>query len=182
MGPNGGDTRSFASQDDVTQAVWALPDAQVQGDLDAVADYALHQPSCNGQVMVAGFCWGGGKAFSYATHNKKLSAAFVFYGVPPSLSEMAGINCPVYGFYAENDNRITSTVKTTTADMKTDGKTYEPVIYAGAGHGFMRAGMYDNPKPANQQAMLDAWKRWVVLLAKIKASAPNPAPVAPPKS
>ena len=50
------------------------------------------------------------------------------------------ITAPVYGFYAGNDARIAATVPATTAAMKAAGKKYEPVIYDGAGHGFMRAG------------------------------------------
>ena len=45
--------------------------------------------------------------------------------------------------------------------MKKLGKTYEPVTYEGAGHGFMRAGEdpADN-RPANKKAHDEAWKRW----------------------
>jgi carboxymethylenebutenolidase len=175
MGPNGGGTSAFSGQDAVTQAVFALPLPQVHDDLDAVTTYVSQLPSCNGTVAVAGFCWGGGTAFRYASQNKDLKAAYVFYGPPPSADDMAKINCPVYGFYGENDNRISSTIPKTTAAMKAAGKTYEPVVYAGAGHGFMRAGLDNTPTPANKQAMLDAWKRWLTLLAKL-----NPPPPAAP--
>jgi dienelactone hydrolase len=30
--------------------------------------YALQQPSSNGTVYIAGFCWGGGQSFNYATN------------------------------------------------------------------------------------------------------------------
>jgi carboxymethylenebutenolidase len=167
MGPNGGGTSAYSSQDAVTRAVSGLPQPQVQADLDAVAHYVAQLPSCNGNIAVAGFCWGGGKAFLYATENKDLKAAFVFYGTPPSAADMAKIQCPVYGFYGESDNRVTSTVEKATAAMKAAGKTYDPVIYAGAGHGFMRSGMDNTPTSANKQAMQDAWKRWTGLLAKL---------------
>ena len=60
-------------------------------DLNAAVDYASKLPAWNGHVAVAGFCWGGGQSFRYATDNPAI-------------------------------------------------KTYEPVTYEGAGHGFMRAG------------------------------------------
>jgi len=50
---------------------------------------------------------------------------------------LARISCPVYGFYAENDMRINATLPSTIEAMKGLNKTYEPVTYPGAGHGFM---------------------------------------------
>jgi carboxymethylenebutenolidase len=80
---------------------------------------------------------------------------------------MAKINCPVYGFYAGNDARITATVPTATAQMKSAGKTYEPVTYDGAGHGFMRAGEAPGANDANKKARDAAFQRTIELLKKI---------------
>ena len=55
----------------------------VNADLNATANYALKLPAANGKLAVIGFCWGGGKAFEFATVRHDLSAAFVFYGPPP---------------------------------------------------------------------------------------------------
>ena len=41
-------------------------------------------PPPTASLRNAGFCWGGGKSFAFATHRKDLSAAFVFYGPPPT--------------------------------------------------------------------------------------------------
>jgi carboxymethylenebutenolidase len=122
-GPNGGGTDSFAP-DAVTKAVSGLSADQVTADLDAAADYAKKIPSANGKLFVAGFCWGGGKSFAFATHRHDLSAAFVFYGPPPP--DVTTITAPVYGFYAGNDARISATIPATTEAMKTAGKKYEP--------------------------------------------------------
>ena len=54
--------------------------------------------------------------------------------------EIARITTPVYGFYGSDDARINATIPDTTATIKAAGKTYEPVTYEGAGHGFMRSG------------------------------------------
>jgi carboxymethylenebutenolidase len=51
--------------------------------------------------------------------------------------------------------------------MKKAGKTFEPVIYQGAGHGFMRAGEDPAGNEANKKARDDAWKRLKDLLKKI---------------
>ena len=79
---------------------------------------------------------------------------------------MARIGCPVYGFYGGNDARVTATVSKTAEAMKKAGKTYEPVTYEGAGHGFMRAGEAPDASAANKKAREEAWKRWKELLGK----------------
>jgi len=64
----------------------------------------------------------------------------VFYGPPPAKEAMANITAPVFGFYGGNDARIDATIPDTQEAMKSAQKSYEPKVYDGAGHGFMRAG------------------------------------------
>jgi len=78
---------------------------------------------------------------------------------------MARITPPVFGFYAGNDERIGATVPETITSMKALGKTYDPVTYPGAGHGFMRAGEDPDGTAANKKAREDAWARWKSLMA-----------------
>ena len=167
-GPNGGGTDAFAGQDQVTKAVSGLDPGQVTADLDAAADYGKKLPSTNGKLFVAGFCWGGGKSFAFATHRRDLSAAFVFYGPPPP--DFSTITAPVYGFYAGNDARISSTVPATTDAMKAAGKKYEPVIYDGAGHGFMRAGQAPDANDANKKAYEEGFARLTSLIDKLNSA------------
>ena len=163
MAPNGGRTKDFPTG--VTEAVSKLDPGQVTADLNAAADYALKLPAANGKLYVAGFCWGGGQSFRFATNRGDLSAAFVFYGPPPATDAMARIKTPIYGFYAGNDARIGATIPDTITAMKAAGKTYDPVTYDGAGHGFMRAGEAPEAGDANKTARDDSWKRWKTLLA-----------------
>ncbi len=165
-GPDGGGTPSFVSRDAATQAIYALDPAQVLADLDALFAHVRTLPSCNGKVSVAGFCWGGGKAFEYATHQKELAAAFVFYGSAPEEKALAGIACPVYGFYGESDARITAGVEATSTAMKKAARTYEIVVYPGAGHGFLRAGEANDASNEDKHAREEAWKRWKELLGR----------------
>jgi carboxymethylenebutenolidase len=165
MGPNGGRTSDFAT-DKVMEAVMHLNPDQVTADLNAAADYGLKLPASNGKLFVGGFCWGGSQTFRFATNRGDLSAAFVFYGGPPEKDAMARIKAPVYGFYAANDARIGATVPDTITQMKAAGKTYDPVTYDGAGHGFMRAGEAPDANDANKKARADAWVRWKSLLGK----------------
>jgi len=169
FGPNGGGSSEFASQDATVKAVSGLDPDVVTADLDAAADYAKHIPAGNGKIAVAGFCWGGGKSFAFATHRKDLSAAFVFYG--PGPADVTTITAPVYGFYAGNDARIGATIPGTTAAMKASGKKYEPVTYDGAGHGFMRAGEDpSNTVPGNKTAREQAFSRLVTLIKEMKSA------------
>ena len=165
FGPNGGGSDAFASQDATTKAVSGLAADVVMADLDAAADYGKKLPSANGKLFVTGFCWGGGKSFAFATHRHDLSAAFVFYGPPPA--DVSGVTTPVYGFYAGNDARISATVPATTEAMKTAGKKYDPVIYDGAGHGFMRAGEAPEANEANKKAREEGFKRMVDTIGKL---------------
>ena len=169
FGPNGGGSDAFPNQDATTKAVSGLSPDVVTADLDAAADYGKKLPSANGKLFVAGFCWGGGKSFAFATHRHDLSAAFVFYGPPPA--EFTSITAPVYGFYAGNDARISATVPATSDAMKAAGKKYEPVIYDGAGHGFMRAGEAPDANDANKKARDEGLKRMVMLIDKANAAA-----------
>jgi carboxymethylenebutenolidase len=164
MAPNGGRTKDFPTG--VTEAVSKLNPDQVTADLNAAADYALKLPAASGKLYVAGFCWGGGQSFRFASNRADLSAAFIFYGQPPDRDAMSRIKAPVYGFYAGNDSRIDATIPDSISAMKAAGKTFEPVTYDGAGHGFMRAGEAPDATPANKKAHDDAWKRWKTLLAQ----------------
>jgi carboxymethylenebutenolidase len=165
MGPDGGRSSSFA-EGKTMEAVSHLSPDQVTADLNAAADYANKIPASNGKLYVAGFCWGGSQSFRFATNRSDLSGAFVFYGGPPEKDAMARINAPVYGFFAGNDARIGAMLPDAIANMKAAGKTFEPVTYDGAGHGFMRAGEAPDATDANKKARADAWERWKSLLAK----------------
>ncbi len=165
MGPNGGRSSSFDG-DKAREAVGHLNSDQVTADLNAVADYGEKLPASNGKLFVGGFCWGGGQTFRFATNRQDLSAAFVFYGPPPDKDAMARIKAPVYGFFAGNDARIGAMIPDAVTNMKAAGKTFDPVTYDGAGHGFMRAGEAPDANDADKKARTDAWERWKSLLAK----------------
>ncbi|HYW46519.1 MAG TPA: dienelactone hydrolase family protein [Bryobacteraceae bacterium] len=165
MAPNGGRTKDFDSAG-VGPAIGKLPPDQITADLNAVADYGKKLPASNGKVFVAGFCWGGGNSFRFATNRADLAAAFVFYGPPPPADTMARIKAPVFGFYGGNDARIDATIPDAVTEMKAAGKTYDPVTYEGAGHGFMRAGEQPDANNANKKAREDAWVRLKALMKK----------------
>jgi carboxymethylenebutenolidase len=168
MAPGGGGTADFKGGDAVRKAITSLPPKQITADLNAVAAYVAKLPACNGKVTVAGFCWGGGQAFRFATNSTHLKAAFPFYGpVVENADDIARIQCPVYAFFAENDARINASIPKAEKLMKEAGKSFDLVIYEGAGHGFMRAGEDPKGNAANRKARHDAWERWKKLLREI---------------
>jgi carboxymethylenebutenolidase len=167
-GPNGGGSESFGANDNVRSKIQGLPDSQVMADLKAAVDYVTKLPAANGKVAVGGFCWGGGKTFNHATTGATFGAGLVFYGSAPKPEQMSAIKSPLYGFYGGNDARITAAVPEVTEQMKAAGKKFEPVIYEGAGHGFMRSGEDpSNTTEANRNARDEAWRRVKAILSKL---------------
>jgi carboxymethylenebutenolidase len=160
--------QTYPDVDGARKAIAALPKEQVIADLNATAEYALKIPAGNGSLTVGGFCWGGGWAFNYASMNPKLKAAYSFYGpVPDDPAVIAKIACPVYGFYGEKDERVNAGIPGGAALMKAAGKKFEPLIFEGAGHGFMRAGESPEGLADDKQAREGAWTRWKSLLKEL---------------
>jgi len=163
--PNGGRTSDFATSDAAREAISKLPREQVLADLKNAAAYARTIPSSNGKLAVAGFCWGGSRTWEAANTVDGLSAAFVFYGTGPSTEAgVTGIEAPVYGFYGGDDERVNATIETSRALMEKHGKRFDPAIYPGAGHAFMRLAEEPEATSANLKAHDAAWTRWESLL------------------
>jgi len=60
---------------------------------------------------------------------------------------------------------VNATIPPAEAEMKKLGKTYEPHIYPGAGHGFLRD--QESRDGANKKATEEAWPRTVAFLKKV---------------
>src|SRR3954464_1516381 len=58
--------QTYDDVDGARKAISALSKEQVIQDLNATADYAAKIAAANGNLAVAGFCWGGGWTFGYA--------------------------------------------------------------------------------------------------------------------
>ncbi len=161
-------TSDFAMPDDATKAISALKPEDVQSDLQAVADWSETIAASNGKLASAGFCWGGARSFEFAANSDDVDMAMVFYGTGPAdASVYKSINAPVFGFYGGADARVNATIDTSKQEMKAAGKTYEPVIYDGAGHAFMRLGEDPTGEPANIAARDAAFSRMKELLSTL---------------
>jgi carboxymethylenebutenolidase len=181
-GKDGGDTSSLSTQAEITQAVLQLPAAEITTKLKAAREFGLKDRRSNGRSASVGFCFGGAQSFAFAVNEPGLNAAVVYYGqaptdAPPAArgtppgpyqvsDSVANVKAPIIGFYGglAQDARIGNTVAPTEAKMKMLGKTYEPHIFDGASHGFLRAQSQNDG--ANMKATEQAWPMTVAWLKK----------------
>jgi carboxymethylenebutenolidase len=160
--PGGGGTDAFTSRDDTVKAVRDLTPDEVTARLNAVRDSAIKLPAANGKSATLGFCWGGARSFAYAGAQPALNAAVVFYGTSPDAPALATVKAPVLGLYGGDDARVNATIAPAEAELKKLGRTYEPHVYDGAGHGFLR--QQEGRDGANLKASQQAWPRVVSFL------------------
>jgi len=161
-GPGGGGTDSAPSRDDVVKLVRAVTPEEATARLNAIRAYAIKLPAANGRTATIGFCWGGTRSFAYAVDQPALDAAVVYYGTSPETPDLARIKAPVLGLYGGDDARVDATIPPAEAEMKRLGRTYEPHVFDGAGHGFLRA--QSQRDGANLKATQQAWPRTIAFL------------------
>jgi carboxymethylenebutenolidase len=138
-----------------TAAIRTLDPARVQRQLDAVAQYGMSLPAAEKKYGIVGFCWGGGVSFAHAVHSPTLGASVVYYGTSPPTAELSAVHAPVLGLYGGSDARVDATIPPADSALKALGRTYEHVIYPGAGHGFLR--QQTGMEGANMAAARAAW-------------------------
>jgi carboxymethylenebutenolidase len=151
-----------------TAAIRTLDPARVQRQLDAVAQYGMSLPAAEKKYGIVGFCWGGGISFANAVHSPSLGASVVYYGVSPPTADLASIHAPVLGLYGGSDARVDATIPPADTAMRALGRTYEHVIYPGAGHGFLR--QQSGMDGANLSAARTAWPATVAWFRKYLGS------------
>ena len=135
--------------------------------------FALNEPGLNAAVVYYGAAptdvaapqrGAGPPAGGGARGEGRAPAAAPAPFVPSD--RLATIKVPVLGLYGglAQDARIGSTVAPTEAKMKELGKTYEPHMFDGAAHGFLRAQTGNDG--ANMKATEQAWPLTVGWLKK----------------
>jgi carboxymethylenebutenolidase len=165
-GPNGGDSTSIAGNETM-KVTLSLSETDLMARVKAAREYGLKLPQANGKSASVGFCFGGAASFTLAANEPNLNAAVVYYGQAPTAEEaLARIKAPVLGLYGglKEDARIGATIAPTEAAMKKLGKAYEPHIFEGAAHGFLRAQTGANG--ANMKASQQAWPLTVAWIKK----------------
>jgi carboxymethylenebutenolidase len=152
-GPGGGGTDAFDRQT-VGRAIRDLDRAEINRRLRAAAAYAVARPAAAAAVGAVGFCWGGSTTWMLATDWPELDAAVVYYGSSPE-SGYDVVGAPVLGLYGGDDNRVNATIGRAEEAMAELGKTFEPHVFDGAGHGFLR--QQSGQEGANLRATREAW-------------------------
>jgi carboxymethylenebutenolidase len=157
-----GDT---ATQAAAQAAIRTLKTEDVHRQLAAVGAWGMARPAAAKKYGVVGFCWGGGRSFQHAMQSPTgLSASVVYYGpmTPDDIAMLGQVKAPVLGLYGGNDQRVNATIPTIDSTMKALGKTYDPHVFPGAGHGFLRA----QQDTANLRATEQAWPLTVAWFKK----------------
>jgi carboxymethylenebutenolidase len=130
--------------------------AQNVADFQAAFKYLQTLPSIQkANIGMVGFCFGGGVTWMVATAIPYLKAAVPYYGPNPPLSDVPKIRAAVLAMYGADDQRIDAGIPDIEAAMKQNGKTFEKVVYPGAGHAFNN----DTGASWNEQASYDAWQK-----------------------
>jgi carboxymethylenebutenolidase len=83
-----------------------------------------------------------------------LDAAVVYYGTSPE-GGYEHVQAPVLGLYGGADNRVNATIPAAEEAMRALGKVYQPHVFEGAGHGFLRN--QPGQDGANLRATEQAW-------------------------
>jgi len=130
--------------------------------LAAVCNAAKRERS-TGKVGCVGFCWGGGMAGRLAANSQELTAAVVFYGMPPDAAEATKIRVPLLLNYAGLDKRINDAVPAFEATLKSNHVRYELHRYADVDHAFHND---TNAARYNADAAKLAWSRTVEFLKR----------------
>ena len=156
-GPGGAGTASFGSQA-VGPAIRDLDRGEINRRLRALGAYGMALPSAAKKVGAVGYCWGGTSSWLLAVDWPDLDAAVVYYGSSPQAGYET-VQAPVLAFYGGNDNRVNATIPAAEEAMKALGKSYEPIVLEGAGHGFLR--QQSGQEGANMRATAQAWPRTV---------------------
>jgi carboxymethylenebutenolidase len=115
------------------------------------------------KIGTVGFCAGGGNVWNLVVNVPELAAAAIFYGTPiPPVDQLASIQTPVLGMYAELDRTLTLQTPPVITAMISQQKTFGFRIYQGVGHAF-----HNDTGPAyDPAAACDAWNQTIAWFNK----------------
>jgi carboxymethylenebutenolidase len=141
----------------------ALPRAA--RDLDGAVTALLGEnATAGGRVGALGFCMGGQLALLAGTRNRRIGAVVDCYGIHPNVTlELAGLEAPVLGIFAENDTSVPpAAVRKLEAELAAAGKRRDFTLFPGVGHAFLndtRPDAYDAPAAERAWGMILSFLR-----------------------
>src|SRR6266852_6037645 len=120
--------QSAKSPDEAGKLMMALGIDEAEKDLRGAIQYLLsHNATTGAKVGTIGFCMGGALSLYAASKNAQVGACVIFYGIHPNVKpDLANLQAPVLGIYAENDQFVPpSVVHELEAKLREHGKSAE---------------------------------------------------------
>lgn len=154
------------SPDQAGKLMMSLRIDEAEKELAAALTYLSQHSAVEPKKLgTVGFCMGGALSLYAASKNSNVNACVIFYGGFPGVEpDLANLQAPVLGLYAEKDGFVTvDAVKTLEAKLQALGKTADLHIYPGVDHAFFndqREAVY------NEAAATDAWQRVITFYGK----------------
>ncbi|HEY3136628.1 MAG TPA: dienelactone hydrolase family protein [Blastocatellia bacterium] len=151
--------KSTTSPDEAGKLMMAMRIDEAEKDLRGAIQYLVdHDATTGNKVGTVGFCMGGALSLYAATKNPQVGACVVFYGGHPNVKpDLAKLQAPVLGLYAERDGFVTpESVRELERQLKASGKSAEMHIYPDSDHAFFNN---ERPEVYNEAAAKDAWQR-----------------------
>jgi len=156
--------QSAKSPDEAGKLMMSLRIDEAEKDLRGAIQFLLEHPqTASSRVGTVGFCMGGALSLFAASKNPEVGACVVFYGGHPNVKpDLASLEAPVLGLYAEKDGFVTpESARALEKTLKELGKRAEIHIYPGADHAFFND---TRPEVYNEAAARDAWNRTIKFL------------------
>ncbi len=163
----------------VLPAMFGLPDSQIVGDVEAVADYLRSRDDTTDKVALTGFCMGGRATTLTAFSSGKFDAAIPCWGgfinkatfeddttesrpnPPASMAE--NLSCPILLVGGGDDENPSPAELQALHDQLVDaGKDATIKIYDGAGHAFLA----DYRDSYNEEKAHELWADMHAFLAE----------------
>ena len=136
--------------------------------LDAVRHYAIADSVGDGEG-------GHDRLLLGRRHELQLCAAISRRSTPPCRSTARcrpsrcayeNAKAPILGLYGGNDERVDANIDTAKAELAKHDVDYEPHVFDGAGHGFLRQQKGSEQAPGNMKATEQAWPLVLAFLKK----------------
>jgi carboxymethylenebutenolidase len=160
-----GGTQKFETMQAAGAGIGSLDREGVLADLHATVAFLKSRADVKkDKIGVTGFCWGGGNTFRFATESQELAFAMPFYGPAPAQEKIENIKCPIFGVFAESDERINAGLPAAEAKLKELGKQYTLKTYPGTQHAFMN---FTNPGRYNADQARAAWADVTAFVKKV---------------
>ena len=158
-----GGVQMFPEATQQTQAYGRTTVEQRREDLISALDYLKFTPFVeHDRIGVTGFCAGGGNTWDLVVNLPEIAAAVPFYGPPPAVDLLAGVQTPVLMIYAERDRALTARIAPVLTELLARQKVFGFRVYEGVGHAFHN----DTGAAYNAEAACAAWAETVAYFNK----------------